>query len=172
MGGLISGTLLMGGRAARNDRIAPPLPAQYRNLIDLYERDPRFRERYRRRGNIAAIEWHRGMSTPNNKVCTCIEELFIDADGWIYPCVMMLAEKYAVRLAKDKSLGASILESLSLWAELPQIARRRQAELKDCRDCPGKEHCRGGCIGRAFSASGDLMAVEDRCALRKAVYSR
>jgi radical SAM protein with 4Fe4S-binding SPASM domain len=170
--GVISGTLLKGGRAARNDRVAPPDPSQYRDLILRYERDDRFRELYHQYGNIAAVEWHRGMSTPHTKVCTCIETPFIDADGWIYPCVMLPAEKYAVKLEDDKSLAATIVESLPLWAELPQMEMRRQAELIPCRDCPGKQHCLGGCMGRAYSAAGDFMAVEDRCALRKAVYCR
>jgi radical SAM protein with 4Fe4S-binding SPASM domain len=172
IGGLISGSLLKGGRAARNDRIALPTPSQYRDLIIRYERDHQFRELYHKYGNIAAVEWHRGMSTPHTKVCTCIENPFIDADGWIYPCVMLAAEKYAVKLEDDSSLAATIIESLPLWAELPQIEKRRQADLIPCRDCPGKTHCLGGCMGRAYAASGDFVAVEDRCALRKAVYCR
>jgi radical SAM protein with 4Fe4S-binding SPASM domain len=172
IGGLISGTLLKGGRAARNNGISLPIPSQYRDLIIRYYGDDRFREFYHRRGNIAAIEWVRGMSTSNTNVCTCIKNLFIDADGWMYPCVMMPAEKYAVKVVNDRSLEELIMESLLLWAELPQIGLLRRTELKFCRDCPGKNHCLGGCIGRAYTASGDFMAVEDRCTLRKAVYCR
>jgi radical SAM protein with 4Fe4S-binding SPASM domain len=168
---LVSGTLLKGGRAARSDRILLPVPSQYRNLITRYRRDNRFKDLYHRRGNIAAIEWHNGMSLPNTNVCTCIKNLFIDANSWMYPCVMMPAEKYAVKAIHNRSLGRLIIDSLPLWAELPKIGKRRQAELKLCRDCPGKNHCLGGCMGRAYSVSDDLMAVEDRCTLRRAVYA-
>ena len=170
IGELISGTLLKCGRAARNDRIALPVPSQYRDLIIRYYRDDRFRELYHKRGNIAAIEWHNGMSSPSTNVCTCIKNLFIDTNGWMYPCVMMLAEKYAVKIVNDISLEELINETLLLWAELPQIALLRQTELKFCEDCPGKSHCLGGCMGRAYSVSGDLMGAEDRCALRRAIY--
>jgi radical SAM protein with 4Fe4S-binding SPASM domain len=170
IGGLISGTLLIGGRAARDKRVAPPVPAQYKDLISRYEKDDRFRELYHRRGNIAAIEWRLGMSASDEDVCNCIQDLFIDANDWIYPCVMMQAERYAVKLADDRSLGALINESLLLWAELPQIGQRRRSALETCRGCPGENHCLGGCMGRAYSVSGDFMVVEDRCALRKAVY--
>ncbi|HIJ56853.1 MAG TPA: radical SAM protein [Deltaproteobacteria bacterium] len=169
---LVSGTLLKGGRATRSDRIALPVPSQYLDLITRYHKDDRFKSLYHRRGNIAAIEWHNGMSLPNANVCTCIKNLFIDANRWMYPCVMMPAEKYAVKAVHNRSLGQLIIESLPLWAELPQIGKRRQAELKFCRDCPGKDHCLGGCMGRAYTAHGNLMEVEDRCALRKAVYCR
>ena len=167
---LVSGTLLKGGRAARSDRIVLPVSSQYRNLITRYRKDDRFKDLYHRRGNIAAIEWHNGMSLPNSNVCTCIKNLFINANSRMYPCVMMPAEKYAVKAIHSRSLGQLIIDSLPLWAELPKIGKRRQEELKLCRDCPGKNHCLGGCIGRAYSVSGDWMAVEDRCALRKAVY--
>jgi radical SAM protein with 4Fe4S-binding SPASM domain len=84
---------------------------------------------------------------------------------------MMLIPQYAVKAVNDRSLGELITESLLLWAELPHIAKRRQTELAFCWDCPGKNHCLGGCMGRAYSVSGDLMGVEDRCVLRRAIYA-
>lgn len=170
IGMLTSGTLVKGGRALRSDRLSPPAPSQYRELINRYHEDDRFKNLYHRRGNIAAIEWHNGMSIPSANVCTCIKNLFIDANGWMYPCVMMSAEKYAVKVVNDRSLGELIIESLPVWAELPQIDALRRTKLKFCQNCQGKNHCLGGCMGRAYTAHGNLMEVEDRCALRKAVY--
>jgi len=171
IGRLVSGTLLYGGRAVRSDRISQPVPSQYRELITRYHEDNRLKKIYHRRGNIAAIEWHNGMAAPVANACSCIKDLFIDANDWMYPCVMMPADKYAVKMAEDKSLGQLVIESLPLWGELPKIGKRRQTELKFCKGCPGKNHCHGGCMGRAYTAHGNLMGVEDRCALRKAVYS-
>jgi len=170
IGMLVSGTLVKGGRAARSDRISQPIPSQYLDLITRYHEDDRFRNLYHRRGNIAAIEWHKGMFMPSTTVCTCIKNLFIDANDWMYPCVMMPAEKYAVKAVHNRSLGELIIESLPVWAELPQIGTLRRTKLKSCQNCPGKNHCLGGCMGRAYTAHGNLMEVEDRCALRKAVY--
>jgi hypothetical protein len=57
-----------------------------------------------------------------------------------------------------------------LWAHIKRISQRRSTELAACQECPGKAHCAGGCMGRAYAAHGDPMTVEDRCQLRKAVY--
>jgi len=171
IGRLISGTLVLGGRAARSDRIALPTPSQYRELLHLYHSDPMFRERYDRIGNIAALEWFRGKSTPGPECCTCIERPYIHADGKIYPCLMLPIDTYAVHDVHHRPLEEVLTEGASIWSGLPELNRRRSLELDACKRCPGQLHCAGGCMGRAYAATGDFMSVEDRCDLRKAVYS-
>lgn len=171
IGFLVSGTLVLGGRAAQSDQIALPTPSQYRDLLHLYHSEPTFRERYDRIGNIAALEWFRGKSTSGTECCTCIERPYIHANGRIYPCLMLPIDKYAVHDAHHRPLEELLMEGASIWSELPELNRRRSLELDACKRCPGQLHCAGGCMGRAFSTTGDPMKVEDRCALRKAVYS-
>jgi len=170
IGGLVSGTLVQGGRAARTDQVTPPTPAQYEDLLNLYHSDPQFRSRYKKIGNIAALEWFRGKSTPAAEGCICIETPYISADGEMYPCLMLPVEKYAVQGVHHRPLDEVLTEGALLWAELPELNRRRSVELEECKKCPGKLHCAGGCMGRAYAATGDFMSVEDRCALRKSVY--
>jgi len=171
IGRLVSGTLVLGGRAARNDHVAPPTPAQYRELLNLYHSDPQFRSRYRKLGNIAPLEWLRGKSYPASEGCICIETPYINADGNMYPCLMLPIDKLAVKDVFLRPLDEVLFEALSIWAELPDLNRRRFFELQACKSCPGRLHCAGGCMGRAYAATGDFMNVEDRCALRKSVYS-
>lgn len=171
LGGVVSGTLVFQGRAKKSIQIAPPTPSQYEHLLSLYQSDPVFRSRYERLGNIAALEWFKGRTHPFAQSCICIETPYIDAEGKIYPCHYMPAPEFAVHGAHDRSLEAVMLASLELWSRLPEMDRRRRGELKPCKTCPGKEHCAGGCMGRAYAASGDFASVEDRCSLRKAVYT-
>lgn len=171
IGLLVSGTLVLGGRAKHTDQLALPKPSQYGNLLELYQIDPRFRTQYKKLGNIAALAWYTGKSNPSGQVCTCIENPFITADGLMYPCVMFLSDEFAARDVHVRPLDEVIMEALPLWAELPKISLRRSEELKACQGCPGRLHCAGGCMGRAYAAHGILMTVEDRCALRKAVYT-
>lgn len=171
IGRLVSGTLVPGGRAASGNELLPPTPDQYTRLLRSYTTDSRFASRYRERANISAIEWYRWRSEPSNHACSCVATPFINADGRFYPCVMLLCEEYSVLGAHDRSLEEMLLEGASLWAELPRINRQRRDELETCRHCPGKVHCNGGCMGRAYAAHGDFMFVEDRCALRQAVYA-
>jgi MoaA/NifB/PqqE/SkfB family radical SAM enzyme len=80
-------------------------------------------------------------------------------------------DKLAAKDVFHRPLYEVLFEALSLWAELPDLNRRRSVELEACKNCPGKLHCAGGCMGRAYATTGDFMNVEDRCALRKSVYS-
>jgi len=168
---LVSGTLVQAGRTTQTDQLAPPKPSQYRDLLDLFHSDKQFRSRYKKIGNIAALEWLAGRLNTSPQSCICIETPYINADGQMYPCVMLPIEKYAVQGVHHRPLEEALTEGALLWAELPELNRRRSVELEACKKCIGKLHCAGGCMGRAYAASGDFMTVEDRCALRKAVYA-
>jgi radical SAM protein with 4Fe4S-binding SPASM domain len=170
IGRLVSGTIVQGGRAARTNELTPPTPAQYSSLLNLYHADPVFRSRYKKLGNIALIEWFRGKSYPGSEHCTCIERPYINADGVMYPCFMLPVDAFAARGAYHRPLVDIILQAVPVWAKLMELNRRRSAELGECKDCPGKLHCAGGCMGRAYASTGHFMSVEDRCLLRKAVY--
>ncbi|MEN8245296.1 MAG: radical SAM protein [Thermodesulfobacteriota bacterium] len=166
----VSGTLVSQGRARESSWIAPPTPAQYEQLLQRYQSDSVFRDRYERLGNIAALEWFKGRAHASAQGCVCVETPYIDAEGLVYPCHYMPAPAFAIEGAHERSLESIVMEALGLWARLPGLDRRRREELTPCKTCPGKEHCAGGCSGRAYAASGDFSSVEDRCALRKAVY--
>jgi len=167
----VSGTLVPQGRAKKTVRIAPPTSSQYELLLNLYQSDAAFRSRYERLGNIAALEWYRGRSYPSAQGCICIETPYIDTHGRIFPCHYLPALEFAVNGAHDRSLKTVMAEAVALWAKLPVIDRRRRRGLKPCKTCPGRLHCDGGCMGRAWAASGDFVSVEDRCSLRKTVYN-
>ena len=171
IGKLITGTMVCGGRAAQEDVLAMPTPEQYMRLLDRYHADADFRNRYRERGNIAAIQWHEGQATPSEDDCSCIETPFISATGRLYPCVMLLCDEYSVENVHRCRLEEAIDSALPLWSRLPEMHRRRTVALASCQECPGLSHCKGGCMGRAYAAHGDFMAPEDRCSLRRAVYS-
>jgi radical SAM protein with 4Fe4S-binding SPASM domain len=84
---------------------------------------------------------------------------------------MLPAVEFAVEGVYQRSLAEVLRQALPLWAGLPGLHQRRLRELGQCKTCPGRLHCAGGCMGRAYDATGDFMSVEDRCDLRKAVYS-
>jgi radical SAM protein with 4Fe4S-binding SPASM domain len=169
--GLISGTVIKGGRSLKHEWINLPSVSQVISLIKRYEDDSVFRDNYEKVGKISAIEWFKGKNFATDQMCTCIKNLFIDAHGRLYPCIMYLNDSIAVHGIHDKSLFRAIDEILPEWAKLPKISHKRSAVLESCRDCPGRLHCQGGCLGRAYAMYGDVIMVEDRCDLRKAVYS-
>jgi radical SAM protein with 4Fe4S-binding SPASM domain len=171
IGRLVSGTLVRHGRAGRNELPLPPTPEQYRDLLGLFYTHAQFRNRYTGLGNIAALEWHIGQTNCAANGCACLDHPYVTADGRIYPCAMLQAGRYAVTGVHERPVAELLAEALPLWAEIPSIRRRRALELEACAGCSGRRHCSGGCLGRAYAAHGQVMAVEDRCSLRKAVYT-
>ncbi len=170
IGKLVSGTLVVGGRAATSKRIDLPMPAQYWELIDYYQSDTIFKALYDQKANIAAIEWFKNRSKSGHRNCSCLKHLFVDAQGCLYPCTMLLIDPYAMQNVYSRPLGQSIEMALAKWREIPILSRKRHRQIPSCSQCDYKHQCGGGCMGRAAVHSGDLMTPEDRCPSRKAVY--
>lgn len=170
IGQFVSGTLVCGGRAAQPGGLAPPTPAQYSELLARYRRDTSFRRRYRKLGNIAALEWLADVRDAPETCCTLIESPYVTAEGTLYPCVMLHAEAFAARGVYDRPLNDAIAENLEGWARLQRISISRLTQIDACQTCPAYAKCGAGCMGRAYAQHGDLLAAEDRCQLRKTVY--
>ena len=170
IGRLVSGTVVLGGRAAASKRINLPMPVQYWELIDYYQSDAIFNTLYDRKANVAAIEWFKNRTNTSRSTCSCLKHMFVDARGYLYPCTMLMLDRYAVEGAYTQPLEQTLRKALSKWHEIPILSRERHRRIASCSRCAFKGHCGGGCMGRAASVNGELMAPEDRCALRKAVY--
>jgi radical SAM protein with 4Fe4S-binding SPASM domain len=168
---LISGTLLKGGRAANAATVGLPTPDQYRELIQRYAADSNFRKLCEQKATIAALEWFKNRTASTDVGCCCIKELFMDTRGCLYPCTLLLWDRYASQSAHNQPLERVLQKALGQWREIPILSRERGNRLETCIQCPGRNHCRGGCLGRALTCHGDVMTTEDRCALRKAVYA-
>jgi radical SAM protein with 4Fe4S-binding SPASM domain len=170
IGQFITGTLVSGGRAAQPGGLAPPLPVQYEKLLERFQDDKTFKERYHRIGNIAALEWFMERGDAASNCCTFIETPYVTAQGNLYPCVMLHADDFAATGVYDHCLTISIAENIESWSRLQRISRSRLTRLDTCKECTAHAKCGAGCMGRAYSAYGDFLAVEDRCSLRKAIY--
>jgi len=164
-----AGTLVQGGRAAADPLVAPPAQEQYLSLLQRYGEDSRFRELYAALGTMAALEWQKG-DAPRVECCTFVENPYLTPSGRLYPCLLCHAERFSVSGVGTKGLTAALAEGAPLWASLARLSRRRAAANPSCRECPGAHLCAAGCMGRAWGSCGDLLAVDDRCSLRRAIY--
>jgi radical SAM protein with 4Fe4S-binding SPASM domain len=167
---VVGGTLVRGGRAARSG-LEPPAPEQYQALLSRYQTDRRFRELYERHGTLCAIEWWKARGAVRGDPCPFVEHPYVAAEGTLHPCKLFHAEAFAVAGAFDRPLRDALAEGIPRWSRLAALARQRSATLPECQPCPARLACEGGCMGRAEAASGDPGAVEDRCALRRAVHA-
>ena len=169
IGGLVSGTLVLAKRAASN-LLRLPTTQQYCDLLARYHQDEVFRLSYEAIGNVAALEWFKGRDNPDPTRCHCCQRLYLDGLGQLFPCTMLPFSRYAVADAHHKSGEELAAQATALWAGLGELSRRRPHAIRQCRACAHVLHCAGGCMARATGPDDDFPGVEDRCALRKAVY--
>ncbi|HIJ86340.1 MAG TPA: radical SAM protein [Desulfuromonadales bacterium] len=170
IGSFNSGTLVRRGRASEGSIVAPPDSLQYLGLLNRYDSDQRFRELYRKIGTVAAVEWRSDMSV-RQECCSFIENPYITPTGRIYPCLLCHTDEFSVGALYEKGLAAALVEGVPLWSSLLRVSQERLESIAECRDCPGRTSCAGGCLGRAWAGSGNLYAADDRCGARRAVYS-
>jgi radical SAM protein with 4Fe4S-binding SPASM domain len=171
IGSVSTGSMVLCGRAAETSLVAPPRTEQYLSLLERYDRDVHFREIYRKIGTVAALEW-RANDAIRQDCCTFIENPYLTPSGRLYPCLMCHADAYSVMEVFEKGLVAALAEGVPLWSSLLRISSCRADEIPECRDCPAKLFCSGGCMGRAWGSCGSLMAADDRCETRRAVYQQ
>jgi radical SAM protein with 4Fe4S-binding SPASM domain len=166
---VVGSTLVAYGRASSSP-FQQPLPSQYTDLLERYHQDPGFRELYDKLGRFPAIEWWLGRDQASTDCCSFIETLYLTADGLIFPCVLLHSEAFAARAAFERPLAETLAEAVPLWSGLLESCRRRVETIEECRGCPAKGHCGGGCPARALLVHGDLNHPEDRCELRQVVF--
>jgi radical SAM protein with 4Fe4S-binding SPASM domain len=171
IGSVVSGTLVLGGRAAEGSLVSAPTQDQYLRLLDRYDAEPRFRQLYEKIGKVAALEWQ-AAETPRTECCTFVENPYLTPTGRLYPCVLCHTDAFAVSGVFEKKLADVFAEGAPLWSTLLDISRSRADALPGCLDCPGRQVCAGGCMGRAWGSCSDLRAADDRCDLRRTIYRR
>ena len=171
VGSLVTGTLVQEGRSLKNPWLSPPTPDQYVAILRLYHENGEFRKEYEKMANIACLEWWLGKDSSKSETCSCFERPYVTAEGLLYPCIMLPVDHLAVSGVHDAPLEETLIQAVSKWSHLPELIRKRKRHMAACKRCPGQNHCEGGCMGRAYGAHKDFMSVEDRCALRKAVYA-
>jgi radical SAM protein with 4Fe4S-binding SPASM domain len=171
IGAVSTGSMVLCGRASETSLVAPPEVEQYLRLLERYDRDARFRELYKKIGSVAALEWRSGDAIRQG-CCTFIENPYLTPSGRLYPCLMCHADEFSVSGVFEKGLAPALAEGVPLWASLLRISRQRSEEIPECRDCPGKPFCAGGCMGRAWGSCGNLLAADDRCSVRRSIYQR
>jgi len=169
LGAVSTGAMVQCGRASEAAQLAPPGVEQYLRLLARYDNDAPFRQLYHKIGSVAALEWRTGDASCE-ECCTFVENPYLTPSGRLYPCLLCHADEFSVTGVFVKGLAAALVEGVPLWSTILDISRRRREEIPQCQDCPGIRCCAGGCMGRAWGSFNNLLAADDRCVVRKAIY--
>jgi radical SAM protein with 4Fe4S-binding SPASM domain len=168
VGSLLTGTLVLCGRAGEASPLAAPEPDQYLRLLERFDAEVKFRELYAKLARVPALAWRCG-DTDRVEACTFVENPYLTAQGRLYPCVLCHADPYSVTGVFEKSLACAFAEGVPAWSSLQKASNRRSQEIPQCQECSQRLSCAGGCLGRAWASCGDIMAADDRCSLRRAI---
>jgi radical SAM protein with 4Fe4S-binding SPASM domain len=171
IGSVSTGSMVLCGRASESSLLASPEVGQYLSLLERYDCDVHFHKLYKKIGTVAALEWHAGDAVRQD-CCTFVENPYITPSGRLYPCLLCHADEYSVTGVFEKGLAAALVEGVPLWSSLLRISSSRSEKIPECRDCPGKQSCAGGCMGRAWGSCGNLLAADDRCVARRIIYQQ
>ena len=164
--------LINSGCAEQSEIALLPTREQYLALLDRFDSDGVFRERYGRLGSFSALEWMRGVSASAHTGCRFLEKPYVSAAGLLFPCALLQVSGFAGHGVYERSLAEVIMAALPVWSDLMLVSRARTVDMACIESCAGGRHCGGGCLARAYLPDRDLAAREDRCELRQAVYSR
>jgi len=102
--------------------------------------------------------------------CPIGQILTIDAQGDLYPCSLLMEPSFKLGNILKVSLQQAI-ESPRM-REIREICLLRKSTIPECRVCPWKNFCQGGCPGSVYQLKGTLQAVDDLCEFRKKFYSQ
>lgn len=107
---------------------------------------------------------------PSKKKCCGIDSdtVYIDSDGSVYPCNLLINEKFKLGNIRDQSFKDIWLHS-NLKKPLSNLTVDK---FKNCKECELKYICGGGCRGTAFNATGDIQSPPPNCnEKKKIIYS-
>jgi len=105
---------------------------------------------------------------PKRKKCqAATEEIFIAANGDVFPCALFLEPEYLAGNLKQRTLQEIWDNPDGLFGQLRDIISNK----KYCKDCSHKDDCGGGCRARAIAMSnGNLLASDpSSCIFHKEV---
>lgn len=124
-------------------------PCEY-NLADLSQLSKAYR----------AILWH----------CCGIDNrtVYIDSDGSVYPCNLLLDKKYLLGNIRERKFSAIWLHA-QIKEELCELS---VDQFSKCKECEIRYLCGGGCRGTAFNANKDILSPPPNCYEKKeTIYS-
>ncbi|MDL2279570.1 radical SAM protein [Desulfovibrio sp. OttesenSCG-928-G11] len=86
-------------------------------------------------------------------------EISVSPSGDVYPCHMLHVSQFCAGNIREQAFD-EIYSDSKVLKDIRKLSVNTRTE---CRECPVRLLCSGGCWARAFYAHGDLNAADDFC---------
>jgi len=100
--------------------------------------------------------------------CPVGRMMVIDTNGDVYPCVLMMQDRYFLGNIHSQSL-VDISQSRQI-TEICQLLSSRRFTIKKCLACSFRNLCQAGCMGQALDHFNNLNETDIFCRYRKCAY--
>lgn len=111
--------------------------------------------------------------TSNNKDglwCPAAEQLVVDVDGDVFPCVLLMREEDRIGNLHEDSI-AEICNSSEMRHFCHSLDNRRYT-IEECEACLWRSLCQAGCMGLALDHTGTIWEKDHFCTYRKDAYRK
>jgi len=108
------------------------------------------------------------LAHPATRGCAPGEQVMVDLDGRLYPCIMMGTREMCLG-----DLGTTSLAECLQGTHLAEIRARCKARLTDeavCGSCDWRAICRGACPGWPLIQEETLHRTDDLCEVRRELF--
>lgn len=100
--------------------------------------------------------------------CPVGKQLVVDANGDIYPCVLLMKDEFRLGNAFHQSLEEALHSDRMV--KLCGSLLERRTKIEPCSECLWQNLCQGGCMGQALDQRGTIWETDHFCNYRKKLY--
>jgi radical SAM protein with 4Fe4S-binding SPASM domain len=102
--------------------------------------------------------------------CPVGKKIIIDTKGDIFPCTLLMDEKFKIGNIKTNSIED--LKSNLTLGTLGCARVERKNKIKKCSTCMWNNFCQGSCMGEAHEKKGTIWDTDEFCAFRINLYEQ
>ncbi|MCX8042513.1 MAG: PqqD family peptide modification chaperone [Desulfobacterota bacterium] len=100
-----------------------------------------------------------------NRGCSIGTNLVVDANGDIYPCVLLMDKQY--KLGNIRTTSFEALRKHSVLNRLVDAIYERKNRITECNSCLWKNFCGGACLGEVHEKFGSIWRTDEYCDIRR-----
>ena len=102
--------------------------------------------------------------------CPVGKKIVIDTKGDVFPCVLLMDEKFKIGNIKINSIED--LKSNLILKNLSCARVERKNKIKKCSTCMWKNFCQGSCMGEAYEKNNTIWDTDEFCEFRINLYEQ
>jgi uncharacterized protein len=102
--------------------------------------------------------------------CPVGKKIVIDTKGDVFPCVLLMDEKFKMGNIKTNSIGD--LKSNPILQNIGCARAERKNKIKKCSSCMWKNFCQSSCMGEAYEKTGTIWDTDEFCEFRINLYEQ